>query len=836
MQMQNAPTSTSMGVASVFGRSGTVSAAIGDYMTAQVTESGNLYFTNARALAAVTWAGLTGKPTGFTPLSHASTHQSGGSDPVSLDASQMVSGTLSGSRLPTSALQTTQSNTITAGTQDFSGADHTLPIKVGALAAKPAICKIGETYFASDAAAGANLYGCTAANGWSSLGGTGGSGGSSLAVEASGTLVGNRSSINLIAGVGIQDVLTDTGSQINIQTGLDSAVVQTQPGAQSGSALLCLSTGGHQNNYQCAMQPTLGAYNSGMVLHWVPDVNGAGGITTLNIDTLGTASIKTADGVTDPGATDIVGSRLNSIWYDGTGFRLIATPGQASETVGTACPNGAPAGSVCAVKLYGDGSALTGIATSGASPVVVSLNTATSICSIVSGAGTCTASPTAGASGGPGVIITHNFGKYIEWPVCNQGPDGSGALLGSSSAMTSVTDVSPVSNNATTITFSGPTVAQCGISTGAMGSTGPNGPGYAATSATSMAIGSGAQTFTTQRGLAYSAGARARVSSTANGANYTEGVITSYSGTSLVLNVDTTGGSGTHADWNLNLAGSVGQTGPQGPAGTGPGVADPGSNGILYRSSLNTTAPATATNLSALAYAVGGGAAQAQSVTLTPAVTNLIDGVTVCWLPITSNTGASPTLAVNGLAATAVTKLGTSPLAANDLTTTAIACAIYRNSGFQLQNPQTPASGLSSPVTVRTYNTSAYTGIAPSTPVPLTFDTNDYDTNGIHSTSTNSSRFVASSAGYYRFTCAVDTGTSAASQLIQFRLNGSTVVSCGGSSCSFYDGGTNEYRPWSMELHLNANDYLECLYAPSAGTVTPVAGKYHTNATFTQLH
>lgn len=40
-------------VTSVFSRIGAVTAQTGDYTTAQVTESGNLYFTNARAIAAV---------------------------------------------------------------------------------------------------------------------------------------------------------------------------------------------------------------------------------------------------------------------------------------------------------------------------------------------------------------------------------------------------------------------------------------------------------------------------------------------------------------------------------------------------------------------------------------------------------------------------------------------------------------------------------------------------------------------------------------------------------------------------------------------------------------
>jgi len=52
-------------VSTVFGRSGTVAAQNGDYTTAQVTESGNLYFTNVRVLAAMAGlyqAPITGAP------------------------------------------------------------------------------------------------------------------------------------------------------------------------------------------------------------------------------------------------------------------------------------------------------------------------------------------------------------------------------------------------------------------------------------------------------------------------------------------------------------------------------------------------------------------------------------------------------------------------------------------------------------------------------------------------------------------------------------------------------------------------------------------------------
>jgi hypothetical protein len=87
---------------------------------------------------------------------------------------------------------------------------------------------------------------------------------------------------------------------------------------------------------------------------------------------------------------------------------------------------------------------------------------------------------------------------------------------------------------------------------------GPTGPSYLATSTTSLTIGAGIKTVVTQSGLAYSAGARIRLSSASGVTNWMEGVITSYSGTSMVVSADTTGGSGSHADWNINIAGTQG--------------------------------------------------------------------------------------------------------------------------------------------------------------------------------------------------------------------------------------------------------------------------------------
>jgi len=182
----------------------------------------------------------------------------------------------------------------------------------GTLASMPTTCTVGQTYFATDAPAGANLYGCSAAN------------------ASNGVAVGSRPTTNFLTGAGLISVITDTGTEINIQSALDTAVVATLPSEQSGSSLLCASATGSATTYGCAMTPTATSYTVGMALHWVPDVNGAGGPTTLNVDTLGAASVKLADGVSDPSDADIVAGSMREVWYDGVNFRF---PGTGSGPV-----------------------------------------------------------------------------------------------------------------------------------------------------------------------------------------------------------------------------------------------------------------------------------------------------------------------------------------------------------------------------------------------------------------------------------------------------------------------------------------------------------------------
>jgi len=95
--------------------------------------------------------------------------------------------------------------------------------------------------------------------------------------------------------------------------------------------------------------------------------------------------------------------------------------------------------------------------------------------------------------------------------------------------------------------------------------------GLSATSTTSLLIATGAKTFTTQASKSFAAGQFISAVSAANNANYMHGVVTSYAGTTLIINVLDIGGSGTLADWNINVSGSrgsIGATGPAGPGGT----------------------------------------------------------------------------------------------------------------------------------------------------------------------------------------------------------------------------------------------------------------------------
>lgn len=81
---------------------------------------------------------------------------------------------------------------------------------------------------------------------------------------------------------------------------------------------------------------------------------------------------------------------------------------------------------------------------------------------------------------------------------------------------------------------------------------------YNTTSTTSLAVEVASKTFTVaDSGKPYVVGTPLRAASQADPDNFMDGIVTSYSGTTLVLDVKNIGGTGTYADWNITIGGGT---------------------------------------------------------------------------------------------------------------------------------------------------------------------------------------------------------------------------------------------------------------------------------------
>lgn len=95
-----------------------------------------------------------------------------------------------------------------AATFDISGKTSTKPVKTGTTA--PGTCSVGELFYDTDATAGQNLFGCTATNTWTQLGGSGGGLGDP---GADGVVV--RSGLNTT----INRTITGTSNEVDVTNG-----------------------------------------------------------------------------------------------------------------------------------------------------------------------------------------------------------------------------------------------------------------------------------------------------------------------------------------------------------------------------------------------------------------------------------------------------------------------------------------------------------------------------------------------------------------------------------------------------------------------------------------
>jgi collagen type VII alpha len=203
----------------------------------------------------------------------------------------------------------------------------------------------------------------------------------------------------------------------------------------------------------------------------------------------------------------------------------------------------------------------------------------------------------AGATGATGASVTGPTGASGPTGPSGgpTGPTGATGATGASGAqgdpgLRGATGATGATGSASTIAgptgAQGPTGATGANSTvpgpkGDTGDTGPTGPGITGptgasgasfagvTSTSNLTIGLGTQNFVVNKVDAFQTGTRSRLASSAQPAQYMEGVITFIAGTSITMSIDKINGLGnTYASWNLILgAGEVGPTGATGPQG-----------------------------------------------------------------------------------------------------------------------------------------------------------------------------------------------------------------------------------------------------------------------------
>jgi hypothetical protein len=155
---------------------------------------------------------------------------------------------------------------------------------------------------------------------------------------------------------------------------------------------------------------------------------------------------------------------------------------------------------------------------------------------------------------GSRVRVVNSSSNYLE---------GTITALTANTSITVSVDVAVGSGTLTSWTFS---IAGLVGATGATGATGAAGKGYdSLTSTTSVAISSGSKTLNLASTGALGVGTRVRVANSVTPANFLEGAITALTvDTSITVNVDNVGGSGTFTSWIISVAGGLGTQGPSG--------------------------------------------------------------------------------------------------------------------------------------------------------------------------------------------------------------------------------------------------------------------------------
>jgi hypothetical protein len=217
--------------------------------------------------------------------------------------------------------------------------------------------------------------------------------------------------------------------------------------------------------------------------------------------------------------------------------------------------------------------------------------------------------------------------------------------------------------------------------------------------------------------------------------------------------------------------------------GGGGGIADPGANGVMNRTALNTTAAASATEMSAPSFAADAGANDTYTATLSPVPSSYVTGTHYWFKANTANTGAC-SINFNSLGAKTIKKVRggiTTDLNDNEILAGQWVELIYDGTNMQMASPSAEPrdmliSSTGGGVTVGASTTTYHVVSGLSTS---------------YSTEANR-RFKAGTAGSYRDLCVTTSTTqnAAGSLTATLRINGAgsalTLVIPGGSVAGDY--------------------------------------------------
>ena len=255
-----------------------------------------------------------------------------------------------------------------------------------------------------------------------------------------------------------------------------------------------------------------------------------------------------------------------------------------------------------------------------------------------------------------------------------------------------------------------------------------------ATSTTSLTIGTGSKSLTTQTGKAWIVGSWLYIVSSSSITNTMQGQVTAYnSGTgSLTVNVTSVSGAGTFASWAIGLsvvdsklgnatdtwhADSAGYSrvyfgygGAMSLQGYGAGsilqvlngpsevafkvLADGRSTLLAQGTDAMDAATVRQTQLGAHSSAVAGGTVNAITASFSPEITSVVAGTVVRVLSSGANTISTPSLSVGATGAGTIVKGNDLPLAVGDIPGAGYWCEFALNQALTKWVLQNPATGV----------------------------------------------------------------------------------------------------------------------------------------------